>query len=193
MKSRVCFSFFFFPPPKKNNTDFTKWFHFYFHSFIYLFIYWGIGTITDLWINCLFQEIVPPRLLENFLTMVDPALSQSVDSDITRHCAYNFPAVAYTLGRHNWHCLKSLFETLAADMQVSVSITSMIPTSLPTPCPLFFFFFFFYILSPMWKVRTGLWSFNSLNRSSLSSFYFLTGTFFFFFLFFFFFFFFFFF
>lgn len=75
-----------------------------------------INRITEL---CAQQEIVPPRLLENFLTMVDPALSQSVDSDITRHCAYNFPAVAYTLGRHNWHCLKSLFETLAADMQVS--------------------------------------------------------------------------
>lgn len=79
-----------------------------------------INRITEL---CAQQEIVPPRLLENFLTMVDPALSQSVDSDITRHCAYNFPAVAYTLGRHNWHCLKSLFETLAADMQWKVRRT----------------------------------------------------------------------
>lgn len=78
------------------------------------------NRITEL---CAQQEIVPPRLLENFLTMVDPALSQSVDSDITRHCAYNFPAVAYTLGRHNWHCLKSLFETLAADMQWKVRRT----------------------------------------------------------------------
>ncbi|CAI9715732.1 serine/threonine-protein phosphatase 4 regulatory subunit 1-like isoform X2 [Octopus vulgaris] len=69
------------------------------------------------------QEIVPPSLLQRFLTMVDPALSQTVDSEITRHCAYSFPAVAYTLGRHNWHCLKSLFETLAADMQWKVRRT----------------------------------------------------------------------
>ncbi|GAB1599211.1 serine/threonine-protein phosphatase 4 regulatory subunit 1-like isoform X2 [Argonauta hians] len=69
------------------------------------------------------QEIVPPSLLQRFLTMVDPSLSQNIDSEITCHCAYNFPAVAYTLGRHNWHCLKTLFETLAADMQWKVRRT----------------------------------------------------------------------
>ena len=50
--------------------------------------------------------------------MTDPARAQTVDTDIARHCAYSFPAVAYTLGRKYWPCLKRLYETLAADMQV---------------------------------------------------------------------------
>ena len=64
------------------------------------------------------QNIVPQLLLENYLGMVDPSRAQTVDGEITRHCAYNLPAVAYTLGRQNWHCIKNLYETLAQDMQV---------------------------------------------------------------------------
>ena len=52
--------------------------------------------------------------------MIDPSRAQTVDSEITKYCAYNLPAVAYTLGRKNWHCIKNLYETLAADMQVSL-------------------------------------------------------------------------
>ncbi|XP_046359884.1 serine/threonine-protein phosphatase 4 regulatory subunit 1-like isoform X1 [Haliotis rufescens] len=65
------------------------------------------------------QDIVPQSLLENYLGMVDPSRAQTVDTEITRHCAYNLPAVAYTLGRQNWHCIKNLYETLAQDMQVN--------------------------------------------------------------------------
>lgn len=54
--------------------------------------------------------------------MTDPARAQTVDTDIARHCAYSFPAVAYTLGRKYWPCLKQLYETLAADMQVSCRV-----------------------------------------------------------------------
>ncbi len=50
--------------------------------------------------------------------MTDPARAQTVDTDIARHCAYSLPAVAFTLGRKYWPCLKQLYETLAADMQV---------------------------------------------------------------------------
>lgn len=50
--------------------------------------------------------------------MIDPAKAQTVDTEITKNCAYSLPAVAYTLGRENWHCIKNLYETLAADMQV---------------------------------------------------------------------------
>jgi serine/threonine-protein phosphatase 4 regulatory subunit 1 len=64
------------------------------------------------------QDIIPQSLLENYLGMVDPSRAQTVDTEITRHCAYNLPAVAYTLGRHNWHCIKHLYETLAQAMQV---------------------------------------------------------------------------
>jgi serine/threonine-protein phosphatase 4 regulatory subunit 1 len=53
--------------------------------------------------------------------MIDPSRAQTVDTEITKYCAYNLPAVAYTLGRENWPCIKNLYETLAADMQVSFS------------------------------------------------------------------------
>ena len=66
----------------------------------------------------MFQDVIPQALLNHYLSMTDPARAQTVDTDIARHCAYSFPAVAYTLGRRYWPCLKRLYETLAADMQV---------------------------------------------------------------------------
>jgi len=69
------------------------------------------------------QSIVPQLLLENYLGMVDPSRAQTVDGEITRHCAYNLPAVALTLGRQNWPCIKYLYETLAQDMQWKVRRT----------------------------------------------------------------------
>ena len=72
--------------------------------------------------NVTLQDIVPQSLLENYLGMIDPSRAQTVDTEITKYCAYNLPAVAYTLGRENWPCIKNLYETLAADMQVSVPL-----------------------------------------------------------------------
>uniref|UniRef100_A0A2C9JIK6 Uncharacterized protein n=1 Tax=Biomphalaria glabrata TaxID=6526 RepID=A0A2C9JIK6_BIOGL len=69
------------------------------------------------------QSIVPQLLLENYLGMVDPSRAQTVDGEITKHCAYNIPAVAYTLGKQNWHCIKNLYERLAQDMQWKVRRT----------------------------------------------------------------------
>ncbi|XP_045192061.2 serine/threonine-protein phosphatase 4 regulatory subunit 1-like isoform X1 [Mercenaria mercenaria] len=69
------------------------------------------------------QDIVPQSLLENYLGMIDPSRAQTVDTEITKYCAYNLPAVAYTLGRENWQCIKNLYETLAADMQWKVRRT----------------------------------------------------------------------
>ncbi|KAL4234722.1 Serine/threonine-protein phosphatase 4 regulatory subunit 1 [Mactra antiquata] len=69
------------------------------------------------------QNIVPQSLLENYLGMIDPSRAQTVDAEITKYCAYNLPAVAYTLGRENWHCIKNLYDTLAADMQWKVRRT----------------------------------------------------------------------
>jgi len=52
--------------------------------------------------------------------MVDPSLVQTVDSDVVYQCAYSLPAVAFTLGRHNWQtCLSQLFHTLASSLQVT--------------------------------------------------------------------------
>ncbi|ESO91001.1 hypothetical protein LOTGIDRAFT_122480 [Lottia gigantea] len=69
------------------------------------------------------QDIVPQSLLENYLGMVDPSRAQTVDTEITRHCAYNLPAVAYTLGRNNWYVIRHLYVTLTQDVQWKVRRT----------------------------------------------------------------------
>lgn len=69
------------------------------------------------------QNVIPSDLLDYFLSMADPARVQTVDTELTRHCAYSLPAVALTLGRKNWSCLKEIYETLASDMQWKVRYT----------------------------------------------------------------------
>lgn len=64
------------------------------------------------------QDVIPQPLLDEYVSMTDPARAQSVDTDIAKHCAYSLPGVALTLGRQNWHCLKDTYETLASDVQV---------------------------------------------------------------------------
>ncbi|KAG8566853.1 hypothetical protein GDO81_013392 [Engystomops pustulosus] len=64
------------------------------------------------------QDVVPQPLLDQYLSMTDPVRAQTVDTEITKHCAYSLPGVALTLGRQNWHFLKDTYETLAADVQV---------------------------------------------------------------------------
>lgn len=66
------------------------------------------------------QDVIPQPLLDQYLSMTLPERAQSVDAEIARHCAYSLPAVAYTLGRQHWPCIKSLYKELAADMQVSL-------------------------------------------------------------------------
>ena len=55
--------------------------------------------------------------------MNDPTRAQTVDAEIAQHCAYSLPAVAYTLGRQHWPCIKQLYEQLAGDMQVYILVT----------------------------------------------------------------------
>ncbi|XP_060040216.1 serine/threonine-protein phosphatase 4 regulatory subunit 1-like isoform X2 [Erinaceus europaeus] len=69
------------------------------------------------------QDIVPQPLLDQYVSMTDPARAQTVDTDIAKHCAYSLPGVALTLGRQNWHCLKDTYETLASDVQWKVRRT----------------------------------------------------------------------
>ncbi|XP_046535012.1 serine/threonine-protein phosphatase 4 regulatory subunit 1-like isoform X2 [Equus quagga] len=70
-----------------------------------------------------FQDIIPQPLLDQYVSMTDPARAQTVDTDIAKHCAYSLPGVALTLGRQNWHCLKDTYETLASDVQWKVRRT----------------------------------------------------------------------
>ncbi|XP_068209835.1 serine/threonine-protein phosphatase 4 regulatory subunit 1-like [Palaemon carinicauda] len=69
------------------------------------------------------QDIVPKTLLEHYISMTDPMRAETVDSELTRHCAYSLPAVALTLGRENWPVLKDTYETLAGDMHWKVRRT----------------------------------------------------------------------
>ncbi|XP_059508875.1 serine/threonine-protein phosphatase 4 regulatory subunit 1 isoform X2 [Stegostoma tigrinum] len=69
------------------------------------------------------QDIIPQPLLDQYLSMTDPSRAQTVDTEITKHCAYSLPGVALTLGRQNWHCLKNTYETLASDVQWKVRRT----------------------------------------------------------------------
>lgn len=70
--------------------------------------------MRDLIVVFIFQT-----LLEHYISMTDPMRAESVDTELTRHCAYSLPAVALTLGRQNWPVLKDTYETLAGDMHVS--------------------------------------------------------------------------
>ncbi|XP_049726023.1 serine/threonine-protein phosphatase 4 regulatory subunit 1-like isoform X6 [Elephas maximus indicus] len=69
------------------------------------------------------QDIIPQPLLDQYVSMTDPARAQTVDTDIAKHCAYSLPGVALALGRQNWHCLKDTYETLASDVQWKVRRT----------------------------------------------------------------------
>ncbi|KAG7166228.1 Serine/threonine-protein phosphatase 4 regulatory subunit 1-like, partial [Homarus americanus] len=69
------------------------------------------------------QDIVPKTLLEHYISMTDPMRAETVDNELTRHCAYSLPAVALTLGRQNWPVLKDTYETLAGDVHWKVRRT----------------------------------------------------------------------
>ncbi|NXW50659.1 PP4R1 phosphatase, partial [Nyctiprogne leucopyga] len=43
-------------------------------------------------------DIIPQPLLDQYLSMTDPARAQTVDTEIAKHCAYSLPGVALTLG-----------------------------------------------------------------------------------------------
>lgn len=58
------------------------------------------------------QDIVPPELLLCYLNMIDAAWAE-----IAHHCAYSLPAVALTLGRKFWPCLKETFDALSSDLK----------------------------------------------------------------------------
>uniref|UniRef100_A0A668AT83 Uncharacterized protein n=1 Tax=Myripristis murdjan TaxID=586833 RepID=A0A668AT83_9TELE len=69
------------------------------------------------------RNVIPQQLLDQYLSMTDPARAQTVDTEIAKHCAFSLPGVALTLGRQNWHCLKDTYETLATDVQWKVRRT----------------------------------------------------------------------
>ena len=69
------------------------------------------------------QTVVPQNLMDYYLQMTDPYYVETVDAEITRHCAYSLPAVVCTLGKEHWPLLRDLYGTLASDMQWKVRRT----------------------------------------------------------------------
>ncbi|VDK44803.1 unnamed protein product [Anisakis simplex] len=62
------------------------------------------------------EQIVPKELLDSYVNRISGCANN--EPDINRHCAHNFPAVAFTLGRRNWPQLLETYNLLAADLQV---------------------------------------------------------------------------
>lgn len=89
------------------------------------------------------QNVIPQQLLDQYLSMTDPARAQTVDTEIAKHCAFSLPGVALTLGRQNWHCLKDTYETLATDVQVGREKGNNDDNEYLLTVKLFLFFYFF--------------------------------------------------
>ncbi|XP_014604176.1 PREDICTED: serine/threonine-protein phosphatase 4 regulatory subunit 1-like isoform X2 [Polistes canadensis] len=67
------------------------------------------------------QDIVPQDLVDYFVSMAEPELCE--EGEIPYHCAFSFPAVAFTLGKANWHYLKKAYQSLAGAKQWKVRRT----------------------------------------------------------------------
>jgi serine/threonine-protein phosphatase 4 regulatory subunit 1 len=67
------------------------------------------------------QDIVPNELLEHFVNMsTNNYMSDLYTTDITYHCAYSLPAVAFTLGPDHWQCLRRTFFNLVRNMSTNI-------------------------------------------------------------------------
>ncbi|XP_043493871.1 serine/threonine-protein phosphatase 4 regulatory subunit 1-like isoform X2 [Polistes fuscatus] len=71
--------------------------------------------------NILPQDIVPQDLVDYFVSMAEPELCE--EGEIPYHCAFSFPAVAFTLGKANWPYLKKAYQSLAGAKQWKVRRT----------------------------------------------------------------------
>ena len=61
------------------------------------------------------KDVVPPILLSYFITMIEMNAQNSLDAEMNYNCAFNFPAIALTLGLANWKYVKNLYKKLAED------------------------------------------------------------------------------
>ncbi len=86
----------------------------------YIIVFQIIVLLTNSFI-CL-QNVVPPPLLDHYISMTEQTKAQTIDTELPRHCAYTFPGAVLALGKDNWHCLKETYELLASNMQVQIHI-----------------------------------------------------------------------
>lgn len=69
------------------------------------------------------QKIIPPALLEHFISMTEPSKTNNIDGDLPFYCAFTLPGVVLALGRENWHLLRDTYIHLSNDMQWKVRRT----------------------------------------------------------------------
>lgn len=69
------------------------------------------------------QNIIPSKLLRYYLNMVDMNAQTSLDSEMNYNCAFNLPAIAYTLGAFHWSHIRDLYRKLAEDVNWKVRQT----------------------------------------------------------------------
>lgn len=81
------------------------------------------STFTSSSVSMHCQNIVPPALLEHFISMTEPSKANTIDGDLPRHCAYTLPGVVLALGRENWHLVRDTYVDLSTDMQWKVRRT----------------------------------------------------------------------
>jgi serine/threonine-protein phosphatase 4 regulatory subunit 1 len=46
------------------------------------------------------EDVIPQGLLDQYLSMTNPSLADTVDTEIAKPCAYSLPGVALILGRN---------------------------------------------------------------------------------------------
>jgi serine/threonine-protein phosphatase 4 regulatory subunit 1 len=64
---------------------------------------------------------VTPELVQLYNAMVAPtAATKYGDAEIVTYCAFDFPAVIYTVGRDRWGEVKVTYEVLVKDLQWKV-------------------------------------------------------------------------
>lgn len=63
-----------------------------------------------------FQDVVPPQLLSKYTAIVDDCYMDKA----VEFCAYSFPAVAFTLGRKYWPCIRSTCKKIASNVKVLI-------------------------------------------------------------------------
>jgi serine/threonine-protein phosphatase 4 regulatory subunit 1 len=62
-------------------------------------------------------------LVDYYISMVEQNKSTEPENEVPYHCAFNFPAVLYTLGPKSWKKLQPLYESLIKDSRWKVRRT----------------------------------------------------------------------
>lgn len=66
---------------------------------------------------------IPSELISHFNMMSEQTSSRTIDSDITRSCAYTIPAVVWALGREHWSLVRQTYTDMASNLDWRIRAT----------------------------------------------------------------------